>query len=91
MVCFFPLQALPKWMIAHPDAIQTGIPVLDNVLTVLLSTSILVGGILGCFLDNLIPGKIMNGKLDFLGRLIVIFEMQTCITATVSVLLLIDN
>lgn len=48
--------ALPKWMIAHPDAIQTGIPVLDNVLTVLLSTSILVGGILGCFLDNLIPG-----------------------------------
>lgn len=78
-------------MIAHPDAIQTGIPVLDNVLTVLLSTSILVGGILGCFLDNLIPGKIMNGKSDFLGRLMFIFEMEKCTTATVSLHLLTDN
>lgn len=49
-------QALPKWMIQHPDAIQTGLPILDNILTVLLSTSILVGGLLGCLMDNLIPG-----------------------------------
>ncbi len=49
-------QALPKWMISHPNVIQTGYLMLDNILTVLLSTSILVGGLLGCLLDNLIPG-----------------------------------
>lgn len=53
-------QALPKWMIANPNVIQTGSSVLDNVLTVLLSTSILVGGLLGCLLDNLIPGKLLT-------------------------------
>ncbi|XP_046676697.1 solute carrier family 23 member 1 isoform X2 [Homalodisca vitripennis] len=52
---FFSL-VLPKWMVAHPDAIQTGSQILDSVLTVLLSTSILVGGLLGCLLDNTIPG-----------------------------------
>ncbi|BES87623.1 solute carrier family 23 [Nesidiocoris tenuis] len=52
---FFSL-VLPKWMEANPNAIQTGNEILDSVLTVLLSTSILVGGFLGCFLDNIIPG-----------------------------------
>lgn len=28
----------------------------DSVFTVLLSTTILVGGVLGCLLDNIIPG-----------------------------------
>ncbi|XP_073988001.1 solute carrier family 23 member 1 isoform X2 [Rhodnius prolixus] len=53
---FFSL-VLPKWMQANPNAIQTGSEVADSVLTVLLSTSILVGGLLGCLLDNLIPGS----------------------------------
>ena len=48
---------LPKWLIANPDAIVTGSDILDSILTVLMSTSILVGGLIGCFLDNLIPGK----------------------------------
>ncbi|XP_067007322.1 solute carrier family 23 member 2 isoform X2 [Anabrus simplex] len=52
---FFSL-VLPKWMQAHPYSIQTGVEVLDSILTVLFSTSILVGGCIGCFLDNLIPG-----------------------------------
>ncbi|OXU18741.1 hypothetical protein TSAR_000108 [Trichomalopsis sarcophagae] len=52
---FFPL-VLSKWMIANSNAIQTGNEVVDSVLTVLLSTTILVGGGLGCFLDNVIPG-----------------------------------
>ncbi|XP_054284348.1 solute carrier family 23 member 1 isoform X2 [Macrosteles quadrilineatus] len=52
---FFSL-VLPKWMVANPGAIQTGNEILDSVLTVLLSTSILVGGLIGCFLDNVIPG-----------------------------------
>ncbi|GLH07445.1 hypothetical protein R5R35_014254 [Gryllus longicercus] len=53
---FFSL-VLPKWMQANPDSIKTGSDVADGVLTVLLSTSILVGGVLGCFLDNLVPGS----------------------------------
>lgn len=53
---FFPL-VLSKWMEANPGAIQTGVDILDAVLTVLLSTSILVGGAIGCFLDNFVPGR----------------------------------
>ncbi|KAJ0177484.1 hypothetical protein K1T71_007493 [Dendrolimus kikuchii] len=52
---FFPL-VLTRWMAAHSGAIQTGFESLDAVLQVLLSTSILVGGVIGCLLDNLIPG-----------------------------------
>ncbi|XP_022167516.1 solute carrier family 23 member 2 isoform X1 [Myzus persicae] len=52
---FFSL-VLPKWLIANPNAIQTGNEILDSVLTVICSTSILVGGLIGCFLDNTIPG-----------------------------------
>lgn len=43
-------------MIKHPNVIQTGNEVVDSVITVLLSTTILVGGVLGCFLDNIVPG-----------------------------------
>lgn len=52
---FFPL-VLCQWMQKHPSVINTGIEELDSTLTVLLSTTILVGGCLGCLLDNLIPG-----------------------------------
>ncbi|XP_014362079.2 solute carrier family 23 member 2 [Papilio machaon] len=52
---FFPL-VLTRWMSAHSGIINTGVEALDAVLQVLLSTSILVGGIVGCLLDNLIPG-----------------------------------
>lgn len=45
-------------MIKNPGAIQTGFPTIDSVLTVLGSTSILIGGVLGCLMDNLIPGKL---------------------------------
>ncbi|XP_061377243.1 solute carrier family 23 member 2 isoform X2 [Danaus plexippus] len=52
---FFPL-VLTRWMSEHSGVIQTGVEALDAVLQVLLSTSILVGGVVGCLLDNLIPG-----------------------------------
>ncbi|XP_076653662.1 solute carrier family 23 member 1 [Halictus rubicundus] len=52
---FFPM-VLSKWMIKHSDVIQTGNDIADGVLTVLLSTTILVGGVIGCLLDNIIPG-----------------------------------
>jgi len=51
-------QVLSKWLIKYPDTIQTGNGVVDSVFTVLLSTTILVGGVLGCLLDNIIPGII---------------------------------
>ncbi|XP_037924416.1 solute carrier family 23 member 2 isoform X2 [Hermetia illucens] len=52
---FFPM-VLCKWMQNHPGSIQTGVDTVDSTLSVLLGTTILVGGVLGCFLDNVIPG-----------------------------------
>ncbi|XP_039970765.1 solute carrier family 23 member 2 [Bactrocera tryoni] len=52
---FFPM-VLCKWMQEHPGAINTGNETVDSTLSVLLGTTILVGGLLGCFLDNVIPG-----------------------------------
>lgn len=63
---FFPL-VLCQWMEAHPGVINTGVRELDSTLTVLLSTSILVAGVVSCLLDNLIPGRKANvSKFDFL-------------------------
>lgn len=56
---FFPL-VLCQWMQKHQGVINTGIKELDSTLTVLLSTTILVGGCMGCLLDNLIPGSYCN-------------------------------
>lgn len=36
---------------------NSGIPVIDQVVTILLSTHMFVGGFLGFFLDNTIPGE----------------------------------
>ncbi|KAK3879526.1 hypothetical protein Pcinc_015910 [Petrolisthes cinctipes] len=54
---FFGL-ALPRWMQRPENAnvIATSLPVLDQVLSVLLRTSMFVGGFLGFVLDNTIPG-----------------------------------
>ncbi|XP_017461274.1 PREDICTED: solute carrier family 23 member 2 [Rhagoletis zephyria] len=52
---FFPM-VLCKWMQEHPGSINTGNETIDSTLSVLLGTTILVGGLLGCFLDNIIPG-----------------------------------
>lgn len=41
----------------NSDAIKTGNEILDQILIVLLQTSMLVGGILGFILDNTIPGN----------------------------------
>ncbi|XP_050684339.1 solute carrier family 23 member 2 [Leptidea sinapis] len=60
---FFPL-VLTRWMSAHSGVINTGVEALDAVLQVLLSTSILVGGLVGCLLDNLIPGTTEERGLD---------------------------
>ncbi|KAL4225860.1 hypothetical protein ACF0H5_013849 [Mactra antiquata] len=52
---FFGLS-LPNWMAANTDAINTGSDIVDQILSVLLSTSMFVGGAIGFVLDNTIPG-----------------------------------
>ncbi|GAB0094180.1 solute carrier family 23 member 1 [Sergentomyia squamirostris] len=52
---FFPL-VLCLWIQKNPGAIQTGNQTVDSTLSVLLGTTILVGGVLGCLLDHIIPG-----------------------------------
>ncbi len=52
---------LPDWLKRYRDefersAIQTGSPLADQVLEVILTTSMFVSGFLGFVLDNTIPG-----------------------------------
>ncbi|XP_020617462.1 solute carrier family 23 member 2-like isoform X2 [Orbicella faveolata] len=50
--------ALPHYMKTHPNAIDTGVSEIDQILTVLFSTSMAVGCIVALILDNTIPGTI---------------------------------
>ncbi|XP_064613919.1 solute carrier family 23 member 1-like [Liolophura sinensis] len=52
---FFGLS-LPNWMGNNPGAIKTGSIIADQILTVLCSTSMFVGGFFGFLLDNTVPG-----------------------------------
>ncbi|CAD5114783.1 DgyrCDS3826 [Dimorphilus gyrociliatus] len=54
---FFFGMAVPQWVKANPHAIDTGSPTADSALTVLISTSMFVGGVIGFFLDNTVPGS----------------------------------
>ncbi|XP_029010519.1 xan_ur_permease domain-containing protein isoform X1 [Betta splendens] len=47
---------IPNWILKNPTAIATGVVELDQVLQVLLTTSMFVGGFFGFVLDNTIPG-----------------------------------
>uniref|UniRef100_A0A8C6L4M8 Solute carrier family 23 member 4 n=1 Tax=Nothobranchius furzeri TaxID=105023 RepID=A0A8C6L4M8_NOTFU len=48
---------IPNWIIKNPKAIATGTKQLDQMLQVLLTTSMFVGGFFGFILDNTIPGS----------------------------------
>ncbi|XP_063301361.1 solute carrier family 23 member 1 [Pelobates fuscus] len=52
---FFGL-ALPNFLDSHPNYIKTGITEMDQILTVLLTTEMFVGGCIAFFLDNTLPG-----------------------------------
>ncbi|KAK2827151.1 hypothetical protein Q7C36_018077 [Tachysurus vachellii] len=57
---------LPNYLDAHPGSIKTGVPELDQILTVLLTTEMFVGGFLAFVLDNTIPGtKKERGLTDW--------------------------
>lgn len=53
---FFFGLALPKYMAENEDCIKTGSDVVDQIVTVLLRTSMFVGCLSGFILDNTIPG-----------------------------------
>ena len=53
---FFGLS-IPKWILDHSDSIRTGSPSLDQVIYVLMSTSMFVGGFIAIILDNTMPGS----------------------------------
>ncbi|XP_063784322.1 solute carrier family 23 member 1 isoform X4 [Pseudophryne corroboree] len=53
---FFGL-VLPNFLDSHPNYIKTGLLELDQILTVLLTTEMFVGGCIAFFLDNTIPGN----------------------------------
>ncbi|KAF3819375.1 hypothetical protein GH733_013525 [Mirounga leonina] len=50
--------AIPSWVNKNSEMLQTGILQLDQVIQVLLTTGMFVGGFLGFFLDNTIPGSL---------------------------------
>nr|XP_005989382.1 PREDICTED: solute carrier family 23 member 1 [Latimeria chalumnae] len=52
---FFGLT-LPNYLDSNPNAIKTGVPEIDQILTVLLTTEMFVGGSIAFILDNTIPG-----------------------------------
>ncbi|XP_019646793.1 PREDICTED: solute carrier family 23 member 1-like [Branchiostoma belcheri] len=47
---------VPGWMWDNPGVIRTGSSEVDQILTVLLSTHMFIGGFIGFTLDNTIPG-----------------------------------
>ncbi|XP_036752827.2 solute carrier family 23 member 1 isoform X1 [Manis pentadactyla] len=53
---FFGLT-LPNYLEANPGTVNTGISEVDQILTVLLTTEMFVGGCLAFILDNTVPGS----------------------------------
>ncbi|PVD30287.1 hypothetical protein C0Q70_09551 [Pomacea canaliculata] len=47
---------IPKWVSANTEHITTGSEVGNQIVSVLLSTNMFVGGFIGFVLDNLLPG-----------------------------------
>ncbi|XP_054474379.1 solute carrier family 23 member 1-like isoform X2 [Anoplopoma fimbria] len=52
----FSALVIPNFIMKNPDLLQTGVKEVDQVLRILLTTNMFVGGVLGFFLDNTIPG-----------------------------------
>ncbi|XP_070705172.1 solute carrier family 23 member 1-like isoform X1 [Pempheris klunzingeri] len=52
----FSALVLPNWIMKNPDVLKIGVKEVDQVLYILMTTHMFVGGFLGFFLDNTIPG-----------------------------------
>ncbi|XP_076348510.1 solute carrier family 23 member 1-like [Tachypleus tridentatus] len=47
---------IPKWFKGHPNTIDVGNDAANQLITVLLNTSMFIGGLIAFVLDNSIPG-----------------------------------
>lgn len=52
----FSALTIPNWILKNPGSVETGVRELDQVLQILLTTHMFIGGFLGFFLDNTVPG-----------------------------------
>uniref|UniRef100_A0A672HMT7 Solute carrier family 23 member 2 n=1 Tax=Salarias fasciatus TaxID=181472 RepID=A0A672HMT7_SALFA len=52
----FSALVIPNWIMKNPEVLNTGVKELDQVLQILFTTHMFIGGCFGCFLDNTIPG-----------------------------------
>uniref|UniRef100_A0A672HN59 Solute carrier family 23 member 2 n=1 Tax=Salarias fasciatus TaxID=181472 RepID=A0A672HN59_SALFA len=64
----FSALVIPNWIMKNPEVLSTGMIKVDQVLQILFTTRMFIGGFFGCFLDNTIPGsKRERGLLDHEG------------------------
>ena len=47
---------LPSWVEENADSVNTGSEIADQIICVMLQTSMFVSGTIGFFLDNTLPG-----------------------------------
>ncbi|KAF7666943.1 hypothetical protein LDENG_00086380 [Lucifuga dentata] len=52
----FSALIIPNWIMKNPGFLATGVEEVDQVLQILLTTHMFIGGFLGFILDNTIPG-----------------------------------
>ncbi|XP_061185627.1 solute carrier family 23 member 1-like [Saccostrea echinata] len=49
-------QTIPTWLNQNQSSINTGSPILDQIISVILGTHMFVAGLIACLLDNIVPG-----------------------------------
>ncbi|KAJ8039472.1 Solute carrier family 23 member 1 [Holothuria leucospilota] len=49
-------MGVPDYLVKNPGAINTGVLILDQVLSVILGSNMFLGGLTACILDNLVRG-----------------------------------
>ena len=57
ILSYLVLQMMPQWVRENAEAFDTGSEILDQILLVLLETSMFVAGLIGFILDNTVPGN----------------------------------
>ncbi|XP_071813928.1 solute carrier family 23 member 1-like [Apostichopus japonicus] len=55
---------IPKYVNSAPDIINTGSVILNQLLTITMGTSMFIGGLTACFLDNVIRGTREERGMD---------------------------
>lgn len=50
-------KAFPTWLTDSNTDFDVGEPIISKILTVLCKTNMFMAGLVGCILDNTIPGQ----------------------------------